>query len=67
MEMKAALWHLMMLLWLAGLVYGVWWVWPAVERLQLTLELAMSLLWLLVGATAWVVAFNLGLRRYWRR
>jgi hypothetical protein len=64
---KAALWHLMMLLWLVGLVYGVWWVWPSVERLQLTGELAMSLVWLMIGAAAWIFALNLGLRRYWRR
>jgi hypothetical protein len=64
---KAALWHLMMLLWLAGLAYGVWWIWPSLERLQLTGELAMSLIWLLIGVTAWIFALNLGLRRYWRR
>ena len=65
--MRAVLWHLMMLLWLAGLIYGVWWIWPGLERLTLTGELAMSVIWLLIGTVAWLFALNLGLRRYWRR
>jgi hypothetical protein len=31
--MGAILWALMMLAWLAGLLHGLWWVWPHFERM----------------------------------
>ena len=62
-----ALWVSMMLVWLAGLVYGLWWVWPHFERKTLSADLVMSSVWLIIGAAAWLVALNLGLQRYWRR
>lgn len=37
--MRALLWAVMMLIWLAGLLYGVWWVWPHFARLRLTTDL----------------------------
>ena len=64
---SAYLWLAMMLAWLAALAYGAWWVWPHVERLALTSELIGSLIWLSMGAVAWVVALRFGLQRYWRR
>jgi hypothetical protein len=57
----------MMAVWLAGLAWGVWWVWPHLERLELTRDLAVALLWLVTGAVAWVVALRLGWQRYRRR
>jgi hypothetical protein len=65
--MVALIWLVMMLLWLGGLIFGLWWVWPHFQRLALTTELVVAALWLIVGATAWIVALNLGLQRYWRR
>jgi hypothetical protein len=57
----------MMLLWLAGLVGGVWWVWPHIQRMTVTADLVFALSWLVVGATAWLVALNFGYRRFWQR
>lgn len=65
--MMAALWLLMMAVWLAALGFGLWWTWPHFARLALTGELVFSLVWLVIGAAAWVVALNLGIRRYWTR
>lgn len=58
------LWMSMMLVWLAGLLYGLWWIWPLVERMTLSADLVMASVWLIIGAAAWLVALNLGLRRY---
>ena len=65
--MLAYAWALMMAVWLGALLFGLWWVWPHVERMQLTGELVAALLWLIMGALAWVLALRLGLARYWRR
>ncbi len=65
--MKAVVWSLMMLVWLAGLIFGLWWVWPHFARLTLTGEAVMAALWLVMGLGAWLLALNLGLKRYWRR
>ena len=54
----------MMLVWLAGLVYGLWWIWPLVERMTLSADLVMASVWLIIGAAAWLVALNLGFRRF---
>jgi hypothetical protein len=61
------LWCAMMLVWLAGLVYGLWWVWPLFERMTVSADLVMAVVWLIVGTAAWIVALNLGLQRYGRR
>lgn len=63
----AALWVAMMATWLAALAFGLWWVWPHIARMAMTTELLVSLVWLIIGAAAWLVALNLGLQRYWRR
>jgi hypothetical protein len=63
----AILWVSMMLAWLGGLILGVWWVWPHIQRMTLTVDLVSGLLWLSVGTTAWLVALNLGYQRFWRR
>lgn len=65
--MKAILWHVMMLIWLGGLVLGVWWVWPTLEQMTPGMDLLAAVLWLVMGALAWIVAFNMGRQRYWRR
>lgn len=61
------LWVTLMVIWLAALLFGGWWVWPHVERMQLSADLIISLVWLVIGAAAWLVALNLGIQRYWRR
>lgn len=65
--MLAILWASMMLAWLGGMIFGLWWVWPHIQRMAVTAELVVPLVWLSVGATAWLVALNLGYRRFWRR
>jgi hypothetical protein len=65
--MLAALWVLMMGLWLAGLLFGLWWVWPHLERMALTSDLVIGLTWLIIGAAAWGVALNVGIQRFFRR
>jgi hypothetical protein len=61
----AVLWALMMLLWLAGLLYGLWQAFPLLARMQVDGELLATLAWLVMGAAAWLLALNLGIRRYW--
>jgi hypothetical protein len=63
----AIVWTLMMLVWMCGLIFGLWWVWPHIQRLALTADLVIGLVWLIIGAAAWILALNLGLQRYWRR
>jgi hypothetical protein len=63
----AAIWVAMMLMWLGGLVWGLWWVWPHIQQMNATADLVFSLMWLTVGATAWLVALNFGYQRFWRR
>ena len=63
----AIVWSLMMVVWLGFLAFGAWWVWPHFERMAFTSELVMSAFWLSTGLLAWLVAFNLGRARYWRR
>jgi hypothetical protein len=65
--MIAAIWLLMMLIWLAALLFGLWWIWPHFQRMALTAEFLIGLVWLIIGAAAWIFALNLGLQRYWRR
>jgi hypothetical protein len=65
--MMALLWLLLMLIWLGGLLFGLWWIWPHVERGALTTDLIAALVWLSAGAVAWVAALSLGRQRYWRR
>jgi hypothetical protein len=57
----------MMLAWLGGLILGVRGVWPLLREPALTPELVIPLVWLTIGATAWVVALNFGLQRFRRR
>jgi hypothetical protein len=63
----AYLWAAMMLCWLGGLLFGIWWVWPIIEARQLTGDLVLALAWLIAGGAAWLLALNIGLQRYWRR
>lgn len=66
-RIKAIVWHILMLVWLAGLVFGLWWIWPNFERPALSSELLGSVLWLLGGIVCWLFALRFGLQRYWRR
>jgi hypothetical protein len=65
LTIRSALWAGLMLVWLAFLIRGVWWLWPAIERMEMTQDLGAGLLWLILGALAWVLAFNYGRQRYW--
>jgi hypothetical protein len=57
----------MMLAWLGGLLLGLRGVWPLLQRPALTPDLVIPLAWLIIGAAAWVLAFNFGRQRFWRR
>jgi hypothetical protein len=57
----------MMLLWMGGLVLGLRGIWPLLQRPALTPDLVIPLVWLIIGTAAWVVAFNVGRQRFWRR
>jgi hypothetical protein len=63
----AVLWVSMMLAWMGGMALGLWWVWPLIREMALTPDLVFALVWLSTGTTAWLVALNLGYRRFWRR
>ena len=63
----AYLWSLLMVLWLAALLAGLWWYWPIFAAMTLTADLVAVFFYLLLGSLAWLVAFNLGRQRYWRR
>lgn len=65
--MLAYVWVTMMLVWLGAMLYGLWWVWPHFEKMELTAELGAALFWLATGATAWIVALRMGLARFWPR
>ena len=57
----------MMLAWMGGLALGLWWVWPHIQRRLLTADLVVSVVWLVIGTAAWLVALNLGYQRFLRR
>jgi hypothetical protein len=63
----AVAWVSMMLAWMGGMALGLWWVWPLIREMALTPDLVFALVWLSTGTTAWLVALNLGYRRFWRR
>jgi hypothetical protein len=67
LPLLAVLWAAMMLAWLGGLILGVVWVWPHLRALVVTLDFVSSLVWLATGTSAWLVALNLGYRRFWHR
>jgi hypothetical protein len=54
-----------MLVWLGFLIRGVWWIWPAIEKMEPTQDLLAGVLWLLMGTLAWILAFNYGRQCYW--
>jgi hypothetical protein len=62
----AFLWGLLMAVWLGGLLFGLWWVWPHFERGALTGDLVLAALWLVGGGVAWLAALNAG-RDWFRR
>jgi hypothetical protein len=63
--MRALFWAGLMLVWMGGLISGFWWVWPHIQRLTLTADLVVGVMWLVIGGAAWLVALNVGLQRYW--
>ena len=65
--MAQALWVLMMAVWLGALGYGLLWAWSLFASAAPTIELLMACAWLILGVVAWIVALNMGWRRYWRR
>jgi len=58
---------LLMLIWLGALLVGLWQAWPLFRDPTLGPELGAAGMWLVIGFAAWMVAFNLGRQRYWRR
>jgi len=56
----------MMLIWLGGLLFGLWWVWPHIEAMELTGDLVMALAWLIAGGAACAVGVPVVLV-LWRR
>ena len=64
---RAVVWHALMLVWLAALISGVWWLWPTLTAKAFTSDLVAGLLWLAIGTLAWIIAFNYGRQRYWRQ
>jgi hypothetical protein len=62
----AVLWWVLMAVWLGGLLFGLWWVWPHFERGELTGDLVLAVLWLVGGGAAWIFALNAG-RTWFRR
>jgi hypothetical protein len=64
--LRSIVWHGLMLVWLAFLVRGLWWIWPNIERMDFTQDLLAGVLWLAMGTLAWILAFNYGRQRYWR-
>jgi hypothetical protein len=60
-------WHLLMLAWLVGWLFGAAWVWPAIRQLELNVDFISAVFWLAMGAITWVFAFMMGYRRYWVR
>jgi hypothetical protein len=61
------LWIGLMAIWLVALGFGALGVWPHLERMRFSGELIISLVWLVIGGAAWLVALNFGIQRYWRR
>ena len=57
----------MMAVWMGGLHLGLRGEWPLVQRAALTADLVIPLVWLVIGTAAWIVAFNVGRQRFWRR
>jgi hypothetical protein len=53
LTLRSALWSGLVLMWLAFLLRGVWWIWPAIARMELTEDLVAGLLWRIPGALAW--------------
>ena len=51
---------------MGGLILGVRGIWPLLQRPALTPDLAIPLVWLVIGTAAWVVALNFGLQRFRR-
>ncbi len=63
--MKAVLWLLMMAVWLAALLFGVWWLWPSLQRATPGAELVAAGMWVIIGFAAWMLALSLGWQRFW--
>jgi hypothetical protein len=63
---RVVLWHMLMLVWLALLIRGGWWMWPAFEKLEFSQDAITGLLWLAMGSLLWLLAFLYGRERYWR-
>jgi len=65
--LAAALWLLLMLAWLGGLLLGLWQAWPLFTAPAPAQDRVAAAMWLVVGAAAWLVALDFGRRRYRRR
>jgi hypothetical protein len=65
--LRAIVWHVLMLLWLAALTFGVWWMWPTFAKLNVNADFVSGALWLALGVLAWLVALSHGRAKYWHR
>lgn len=63
----AALWLLMMVVWLGALVLGAWQSLPLLEPGAAAQDRVAAAMWLIIGGAAWVLTLNFGRRRFWPR
>jgi hypothetical protein len=64
----AALWHVLMLVWLGLLLLGAWQALPLLgDAAAAPQDLVVAAMWLIIGFAAWALALNFGRQRYWAR
>ncbi len=63
----AALWAALMLAWAGGLALGAWQAWPVFAGPAPPQDRVAAATWLILGAAAWLLALDLGRRRFLRR
>jgi hypothetical protein len=63
----AALWAALMLAWAGGLALGAWQAWPVFAGPAPPQDRVAAAMWLILGAAAWLLALDLGRRRFLRR
>jgi hypothetical protein len=63
--LRVLVWQGLMLVWLAFLIRGVWWMWPTFQKMEFSQDLIAGSLWLTMGAALWLLAFAYGRGHYW--
>jgi hypothetical protein len=64
--MAVAAWLLLMLVWLGGLLLGLWQAWPVFRDPTPSADRVAAAMWLIMGGAAWLLALNFGRHRYRR-